>query len=160
MAATPRSASTTEPTPRHCSPKPSAPAPASPASKSWSRHSKRSSSKRSPRELPASPVEKKSMHNIWLIAKREYLERIRTKAFLIASILIPLFMGAFIFGSGYLASRTKSSAHLAIVSSNAAFAADLKHELQSGKNSSMTIDLLTPTSASSSDETRATLDQN
>jgi ABC-2 type transport system permease protein len=100
------------------------------------------------------------MHNIWLIAKREYLERIRTKAFLIATILIPLFMGVFVFGSGYLASRTKSSAHLAIVSSNAAFAADLKHELQSGKNSSMTIDLLTPTSASSSDETRATLDQN
>jgi ABC-2 type transport system permease protein len=98
------------------------------------------------------------MHNIWLIAKREYLERIRTKAFLIATILIPLFMGVFVFGSGYLASRTKSSAHLAIVSSNAAFAADLKHELQSGKNSNMTIDLLT--SASNSDETRATLDRN
>ena len=28
------------------------------------------------------------MHNVWLIAKREYLERIRTKGFLIATVLI------------------------------------------------------------------------
>ena len=28
------------------------------------------------------------MHNTWLIAKREYFERIRTKAFLVATILI------------------------------------------------------------------------
>src|SRR5580692_8375236 len=98
------------------------------------------------------------MHNIWLIARREYLERVRTKAFLVATILIPLLMGGFVFGSGYLASRTKSSAHIAIVSSDADFAGDLKHELLTGKNSSMTVDLLVPTS--NGDDTRATLDQN
>ncbi len=32
------------------------------------------------------------MHNIWLIARREYLERVRTKAFLIMTVLIPLLM--------------------------------------------------------------------
>ncbi|WP_158943136.1 ABC transporter permease [Granulicella sp. S190] len=100
------------------------------------------------------------MHNIWLIAKREYLERIRTKAFLIATILIPLFMGVFVFGSGYLATRTKSSAKIAIVSTDASFATDLKQELQSGKNSSMRVDLLAPDSPSSSDEIRASLDHN
>ena len=100
------------------------------------------------------------MHNIWLIAKREYLERIRTKAFLIATILIPLFMGVFVFGSGYLANRTKSSAHIAIVSTDASFSADLKQELQSGKNSGMRVDLLAPTSASDTDEIRANLDRN
>jgi ABC-2 type transport system permease protein len=100
------------------------------------------------------------MHNIWLIAKREYLERIRTKAFLIASILIPLFMGAFIFGSGYLASRTKSSAHIAIISADPTFSADLKHELQTGKNSGMTVEVLAPASASNSDEIRNNLDRN
>jgi ABC-2 type transport system permease protein len=99
------------------------------------------------------------MHNIWLIAKREYLERIRTKAFLIATILIPLFMGVFVFGSGYLSSRTKSSAHIAIVSTDATFAADLKHELQTGKSSGMTVDLINP-SASDNDATRASLDAN
>ncbi|WP_260737203.1 ABC transporter permease [Tunturiibacter lichenicola] len=100
------------------------------------------------------------MHNIWLIAKREYLERIRTKAFLIATILIPLFMGIFVFGSGYLASRTKSSAHLAIVSADATFANDLKRELQSGKNSSMTVDVIPASSPTASDEIRTGLDQN
>jgi ABC-2 type transport system permease protein len=99
------------------------------------------------------------MHNIWLIARREYLERIRTRAFLIATILIPLLMGGFVFGSGYLASRTQSSAHIAVVSSDPTFSADLKQELQTGKNSSMTVDLLNP-STSSGDAIRATLDQN
>ncbi len=98
------------------------------------------------------------MHNIWLIAKREYLERIRTKAFLVATILIPLFMGAFVFGSSYLTSRTKSSSHIAIVSVDSTFSADLKHTLQTGKNSNMTVDLLTP-SAPNGDETRAALDR-
>src|ERR1700722_20675121 len=96
------------------------------------------------------------MHNIWLIARREDMARIRTKAFLIATILIPLLMGGFVFGSGYLASRTKSSAHIAIVSSDTNFAADLKHELLTGKNSSMTVDLLAP-STSYGRHTRAPL---
>ena len=30
------------------------------------------------------------MHNVWLIARREYLERIRTRGFLITTIMIPL----------------------------------------------------------------------
>jgi ABC-2 type transport system permease protein len=94
------------------------------------------------------------MHNIWLIAKREYLERIRTKAFLVATILIPVLMGGFVFGSGYLSSRAKSAAHVAIVSADPTFAGDLKSELKSGKNSSsMTVDLLQPSEA-----TRARLD--
>jgi ABC-2 type transport system permease protein len=87
------------------------------------------------------------MHNIWLIAKREYLERIRTRAFLVATVLIPLFMGIFVFGSGYLSSRAKSSSHVVIVAADPVFAADLKHELQTGKNSRMTVDLVASTPA-------------
>jgi ABC-2 type transport system permease protein len=81
------------------------------------------------------------MHNIWLIAKREYLERIRTKAFLIATLLIPVLLGGVGFGSGFLAQRTKSSAHLAILSADATFANDLKRELEQGKDSNMQVDL-------------------
>ena len=93
------------------------------------------------------------MHNTWLIAKREYFERIRTKAFLVATILIPLLMGSFVFGADYLSSRTKSSAHIAIVSADPQFATDLKSELQNGKLSHMTVDLDTP-----SPSVRAALD--
>jgi ABC-2 type transport system permease protein len=94
------------------------------------------------------------MHNTWLIAKREYLERIRTRAFLVATILIPVLMGGFVFGSDYLSSRSKSSSHIAIVSADPVFAADLKNELLIGKSSSrMTVELLAPSEA-----TRASLD--
>ena len=81
------------------------------------------------------------MHNVWLIAKREYLERIRTKAFIVATILIPLILGGLGFGSAYLGSRTKSAAHLAVLSSDQTFALDLKHELESSKNSQMVVDV-------------------
>ena len=39
------------------------------------------------------------MHNIWLIAKREYTERVRTRGFMIATILIPLLMTVGIAGT-------------------------------------------------------------
>jgi ABC-2 type transport system permease protein len=85
------------------------------------------------------------MHNIWLIAKREYLERIRTKAFIVATILIPTLMGGGIFGMAYLAGKSKSSSHIAIVSSQQPLASDLQNELEHGKDSRMVVDVLPPT---------------
>lgn len=93
------------------------------------------------------------MHNVWLIAKREYSERIRTKGFLIATILIPLLMGALVFGGSLLGSRTKSESHISVVTTDAAFGADLKHQLESGKNSNMKVDVVAPTAS-----TRTSLD--
>ncbi len=81
------------------------------------------------------------MHNIWLIAKREYLERVRTKAFLVATILIPVLLGGLGAGSGYIAQRTKSTAHIAILAADPVFAADLKHELEEGDDSKMQVEL-------------------
>ena len=69
------------------------------------------------------------MHNIWLIAKREYFERIRTKGFLIATILIPLIMGVLVFGSSFMATRVKSESHIAVVTSDATFACRSQKEL-------------------------------
>ena len=95
-----------------------------------------------------------NLHNIWLIARREYLERVRTRAFLLATILIPLLMGGFVFASGYLSNKTKNVAHVAIVSGDTAFAQDLRHQLEDGKHSRMTVDLFKP-----SPETRTALDR-
>ena len=39
------------------------------------------------------------MLNVWLVAKREYLERIRAKSFLIMTILIPVLMGGLVYGA-------------------------------------------------------------
>ena len=82
------------------------------------------------------------MHNIWLIAKREYTERIRTRAFLLATILIPTLMGGGIFGVATLASRSKATAHIAVLESAPQISQDLKQELENGKDSKMTVDLL------------------
>ncbi len=82
------------------------------------------------------------MHNVWLIAKREYLERIKTKAFMIATILIPLLMGGFVFGSAILMKKTKSTSHLVVVTRDTQLAMDLKDEL--AKDSEMTVDTMAP----------------
>jgi ABC-2 type transport system permease protein len=94
------------------------------------------------------------MHNVWLIAKREYLERVRTRAFLLSTILIPLLMGGGIVGSILAGGRAKSTSHITIVSPDQQLATDLQTELQSGKGSRMTVDIISPGYSA----TQATLD--
>jgi ABC-2 type transport system permease protein len=84
------------------------------------------------------------MHNVWLIAKREYLERVRTKAFLLSTILIPLLMGGGIIGSVIINGRAKSTSHITVVSADQQLALDLQTELQNGKESKMTVDVISP----------------
>jgi ABC-2 type transport system permease protein len=83
------------------------------------------------------------MHNVWLIAKREYLERVRAKSFLVMTILIPVLMGALLFGAGLANSRLGSN-HIAVVTTDEQFPADLKTEL-SGNDRKTTVDVYSPT---------------
>ncbi len=84
------------------------------------------------------------MHNVWLIARREYLERIRTKSFLVMTIIIPLLMGGAIIGSSIIKNRTRSNSHIAVVSTDLQVATDLQSELQDGKHSQMRVDVISP----------------
>ncbi|HEX9201979.1 MAG TPA: ABC transporter permease, partial [Acidobacteriaceae bacterium] len=70
-----------------------------------------------------------SMRNVWLIAHREYIERIRTRGFLITTIMIPLIMAGFAFGSIFLGSKAPNDVHIAVVSSDTQLALDLQAEL-------------------------------
>ncbi len=70
-----------------------------------------------------------SLRNVLLIARREYRERIRTRGFLITTIMIPLIMSGFIFGSIFLGSRAPGDIHIAVVSSDPQLALDLQAEL-------------------------------
>ena len=45
------------------------------------------------------------MRNIFLIARREYLERVRSKAFIIMTLLIPGLMFAITAGPAMIATR-------------------------------------------------------
>jgi ABC-2 type transport system permease protein len=73
------------------------------------------------------------MHNVWLIARREYIERVRTRGFLITTVMIPLLMGGFIFGTIYFSAKTSPTTHIAVISSDTQLALDLQDELQQQK---------------------------
>src|SRR5580692_4563107 len=105
------------------------------------------------------------MLNVWLIAKREYLERIHARSFLIMTILIPILMGGLVYGAA-LANRHSGNLHIAVVTQDPKFAADLKSELENAKpsdgnsdsdntNQSVSrVDIISPPTA----DTRADLD--
>jgi ABC-2 type transport system permease protein len=76
------------------------------------------------------------MHNVWLIARREYVERVRTRGFLITTVMIPLIMGGLLYGSAYVSSKSVPEAHIAIVSSDTQLALDLQSELQQQQGTS------------------------
>ncbi len=94
------------------------------------------------------------MHKVWLIARREYLERVRTKSFLVMTVLIPLLMGGGILGTAIIGRTARSESHITIVSKDLDLATDLQKELQNGRSSKMVVDIVSPPVA----DTRATLD--
>ncbi|HSU26739.1 MAG TPA: ABC transporter permease [Chitinophagaceae bacterium] len=61
------------------------------------------------------------MHKIWLIIKREYLTRVRKRTFIIATLLLPIFYMAMIFGTGYLADTTRHNLKVAFADSSGFF---------------------------------------
>jgi ABC-2 type transport system permease protein len=103
-----------------------------------------------------------SMHNVWLVAKREYLERIRAKSFLIMTILIPLLMGGLVFGAALANGRSGSNLRIAVVTQDPHFGANLKSELENTKHAdrdsarqgATNVDVISPPAP----DTRAILD--
>jgi ABC-2 type transport system permease protein len=86
------------------------------------------------------------MRNIFLIARREYLERVRTKGFMIATILIPLLMGGGIAASILIAKHSKSSSHIVIVSPDMALANDVQDQLNRDTEGEMLLNVVSPPS--------------
>ena len=87
------------------------------------------------------------MRNILLVAKREYREQIRARAFLLSTILLPVLF-ACLFGVGYLSSLTLGSGkHLAIASDDPALADNIKAHLLRKKESKTTVDVYAPATA-------------
>jgi ABC-2 type transport system permease protein len=86
------------------------------------------------------------MHSILLIAKREYLEQIRGRAFRMTTILVPAAF-AFIMGIGYLSSiGLGSHKHVAIAADDAALANDIRRQMLGEKDAKATVDVVAPAS--------------
>jgi ABC-2 type transport system permease protein len=90
------------------------------------------------------------MRNILLIAKREYLEKIRGRSFRLSTILVPLMIVA-ILGGSYLTQRNAgkigSGRHIAIASENPRLAENVRRNLLTDKDAHYTIDVVAPASA-------------
>ena len=84
------------------------------------------------------------LHNIWLVARREYLERVHARSFLIMTILIPALMGGILLGGSLANRRFGSASHIAVITSDAHFAADLRTELAGSDQERPAIDVYAP----------------
>jgi ABC-2 type transport system permease protein len=93
------------------------------------------------------------MRNILLIAKREYQEQIKGRAFRLTTVLVPALFAVFI-GIGYLSSiGLGSHKHLVIASDNPLLASDIRSEILGEKEAKAVVDIVSPASA----EDRASL---
>jgi ABC-2 type transport system permease protein len=86
------------------------------------------------------------MRNIWLVAKREYLEQVRGRAFKMTTFGVPAIFAA-IIGVGYLSSLGLGSGkHLAVASSDPALATEIKSQLLGDKDAKTKVDIFAPAS--------------
>jgi ABC-2 type transport system permease protein len=87
------------------------------------------------------------MHNLLLIARREYLEQIRGRAFRITTILVPTLFVALI-GVMVLAGRGANGArHIVIASNNAFLAGAVCDQLEAHNDSRSQVDVQAPVTA-------------
>ena len=70
------------------------------------------------------------MHNAWLVIQREYLERIRSKAFIIMTLLMPVFMAGTIMVPAFLSDmKSGVTRHVVLVANNPEIAEAIKQQL-------------------------------
>jgi ABC-2 type transport system permease protein len=87
------------------------------------------------------------MRNILLIARREYLEQIRGRAFRLTTVLLPLLFGG-MMGVGYFTShRSVEGRHVAIAADSAALAGDVRSHLLEDKDAKLAVDVVAPATA-------------
>ena len=84
------------------------------------------------------------MRNVLLIARREYLEQVRGRAFRMTTIGLPAVF-ALIVGVGYLSSRGLGShRHMAIAATDPALAKEIRNQLVGDKDAKARVDVIAP----------------
>ncbi|MGD0890030.1 MAG: ABC transporter permease [Terracidiphilus sp.] len=84
------------------------------------------------------------MRNILLIAKREYLEQIRGRAFKISTIAMPLLIAALLGFSNYMGHKANTGKHIAIVADDAALANEVRQQMLDDKEAQYKVDVTSP----------------
>ncbi len=84
------------------------------------------------------------LEQAWLVAAREYRERVRSRAFVLVTILTPLFLGALLGGSVLLALHSSASQRVAIVAENRVEASAVAAELRAEEHAPKSIEVVSP----------------
>ena len=84
------------------------------------------------------------MRNVVLVARREYLEQIRGRAFRVSTILVPLLF-AVIIGVAYLSGRGSGvGKHVIIAAPSASLAESVRAQVVNDKDAKTTVDVVAP----------------
>jgi len=86
------------------------------------------------------------MRNILLVARREYLEQIRGRAFIFSTVLLPLLIVGGMAASYFFGSKAGTGAHIAIVAQDASLANQVRREMLFDTHAKYTVDVVTPAS--------------
>src|SRR5579859_6862295 len=92
------------------------------------------------------------MHNILLIAKREYLEQIRGRAFKISTIALPLLIAALLSFSYYMDHRANTGRRFAIVADDMFLANQVWQQLLDDKDSNYSVEVVAPATSEQRDQ--------
>jgi ABC-2 type transport system permease protein len=84
------------------------------------------------------------MHNVLLIAKREYLEQIRGRAFKFSTVLLPLCILGMLVAMYFTGRHADSGKHVAIAADSATLAEGIRRDLIDDKDSTFIIDVVAP----------------
>jgi ABC-2 type transport system permease protein len=91
------------------------------------------------------------MRNILLVAKREYLEQVRGRAFKMTTFGVPAIFAA-IIGIGYLSSLGLGAGkHLAVASNDSLLATEVKGQLVGDKDAKSKVDVISPATSADHD---------
>jgi ABC-2 type transport system permease protein len=71
------------------------------------------------------------MRNVWLIVKREYLERVRTRAFILFTVLMPIFVaGVVVVPSKLMMMKSDAVRHIVVAAPTMQLANEIKSQLE------------------------------
>jgi ABC-2 type transport system permease protein len=87
------------------------------------------------------------MRNILLIARREYMEQIRGRAFKISTVALPLLIAALLGFSHYMDRKANTGRHIAIVAEDATLANEVREQMLDDKDAQYTVDVTAPANA-------------
>jgi len=85
--------------------------------------------------------------NMLLIARREYLEQIRGRAFRISTILVPVLVIVLLGVSNVTGRKLAARRHIAIAADNSALAIDIRNDLTLQKRAGYSVDIVAPFTA-------------